>query len=378
LGSSSRDDNATSADVVLEGTTDQKTGTVTLSRKTGSFNFALKFTGALDQSTGEAVPITSDGLPSAARAAFHFSRWHWPGPSQAEQEKYRERCVTVAKKCTGGCLVTDVAEGDRAAFREASAVKPPTEENLWDLRELCLKWTNNPACSPGDIGDPIKRKEAEVLRKGERGNISSFCEKKATACNCLASDFSNEQEREEALHLLHADRKPFFIGGGVELGRTRFKYLDRATLDPQAANHNDWLVIGRAGVFLAPVGFVLASYSYSQAFSPAPSTSLCTPLSGTSVPGATTCRTVALGAPTADKGSTVGLELRRISASGIGIAPAVRYLFDSDVTTVEVPIYFIPGSDKSMVGGVRVGWRSDQKNVTVSVFVGGAFGLVPQ
>ena len=44
---------------------------------------------------------------------------------------------------------------------------------------------------------------------------------------------------------------------------------------------------------------------------------------------------------------------------------------------MQLPLYFLTGKDKGLIGGVRMGWRSDERTASVSVFVGSAFSLVP-
>jgi len=47
------------------------------------------------------------------------------------------------------------------------------------------------------------------------------------------------------------------------------------------------------------------------------------------------------------------------------------------VTAVLIPVYFLKDAKGTPIGGVRGGWRSDTNAVTISLFVGAAFGLMP-
>ena len=59
------------------------------------------------------------------------------------------------------------------------------------------------------------------------------------------------------------------------------------------------------------------------------------------------------------------------------MSPMVQYDVKKNVTAVIAPFYFLQDSKKNLIGGVRGSWRSDTKAVIISVFVGGAFALLP-
>ena len=49
---------------------------------------------------------------------------------------------------------------------------------------------------------------------------------------------------------------------------------------------------------------------------------------------------------------------------------------DEDVTLgLDLPVYFLQNKDGQFVGGLRAGWRSDTKEVSVALFVGSALDL---
>ncbi len=382
-GAKSGEEQRTAAQVILEGSTKDKTGTLSLSRKTGSLHYELKVTGALDEATSEAVPLTLDGLSAGSRASFNFSQWIWHGPSLREHREFLELCRHDAATCS--CELEDFEKpADQAAAKALLATTRPSATDLLEAQKICATWTGSLGCSTADIQDPAERGRAQELLKGTpptasaRAQYQTLCRERAKACRCQLSDFTDPAVHAEALHLERADRRPIFIGGGVEVGRTRFKYVDPTSLGAKSAIHNDWSVSGRAGAFIAPVGFFVATYSYAKAFSPAGApTNVCTPLDNTTVTGSASCRSVTIGPPTSSAKSVVSLQLRRISTRGVGFAPTVQRDVRAKVTAVVLPVYFFVGTDKDLVGGVRAGWRSDQKGATVSVFVGTAFSLAP-
>lgn len=72
------------------------------------------------------------------------------------------------------------------------------------------------------------------------------------------------------------------------------------------------------------------------------------------------------------KNNIVSLEARYL-LSKVAIAAIVSRNLRKDVTTVEVPVYFLGNPDTLFNGGVRIGWESKEKKVTAGVFVGAPF-----
>lgn len=100
------------------------------------------------------------------------------------------------------------------------------------------------------------------------------------------------------------------------------------------------------------------------------------------------CLSGALGAPKDQKKLIWGLEYRRLFElpftddeqplfRAIGIAPQVLHDSRSDVTSLDLPIYFVPNEKGEYIGGVRLGWNSKDHDVVAGLFVNRAFGVRP-
>ena len=99
------------------------------------------------------------------------------------------------------------------------------------------------------------------------------------------------------------------------------------------------------------------------------------PLSSLSAGGATVCTEAVLGAPVRRHGNQVFAELRKFFGP-VAMSPRFTRDFTKDVTGVELPVYFLQNTDGGFTGGVRVGWRSDKRGMTVVGFVGQVLGLL--
>lgn len=178
---------------------------------------------------------------------------------------------------------------------------------------------------------------------------------------------------ERLADLEHLNDIPWFFGGDVGVERASFRFLDRATLAARTEDHESVTASGRLGYFSSAFGFVIGSYTFKNAFSPAGAqTQVCRPIEGTA---STRCDSAVIGPPGEKQLHVVGVELRRFMAStAAAIAPSVQRDLNKGVTSVDVPVYFIRNSTGAPIGGVRFGWRSDTKEVTALAFVGAALG----
>ena len=84
--------------VSLDATTDEKKGSVAIvfESPAEALTFGITAKGPLDKDTGEATPITLEGLPSDASAEFAFNYFHWRSP--APPGEIAAFCKKVANK----------------------------------------------------------------------------------------------------------------------------------------------------------------------------------------------------------------------------------------------------------------------------------------
>jgi hypothetical protein len=160
----------------------------------------------------------------------------------------------------------------------------------------------------------------------------------------------------------------FAVTGGW--GHDSFRWTDPATLAQQSSQHENLKVQGSAGVFVAPVGFLTATYARQRLYQAPPATQLCVPAGGA---GALTCSTTAIAAPTAADEDLLSGELRRYFGRGFAAGVAVTRNVTAKQTAVEVPLYFIPDSKGKLNGGIAGQWSTDNRGVRLLAFIGTVF-----
>lgn len=78
--------------------------------------------------------------------------------------------------------------------------------------------------------------------------------------------------------------------------------------------------------------------------------------------------------PTAHDRELLFVELRYSFSSKFAASLQVTHGLEEDTTGLDVPFYFF-GDERGLRGGVRLGWRDDDGELTTGVFVGKAFKL---
>jgi hypothetical protein len=167
------------------------------------------------------------------------------------------------------------------------------------------------------------------------------------------------------------------LEGGV--GYKNFSYLDAVAGKHDTVRDS---LSAKAYFSIYPYGdpsSVTASLSYQHAFKDAKSSTLCPTPGG---PGPLVCLTGPVGRPLNDDATLLSLEARReFATTGVpfakkfALSAQVTRDFHSDVTGVDVPVYFVPDEKGNLIGGLRFGWTSEKNEATFGLFVGSAFSL---
>jgi len=110
------------------------------------------------------------------------------------------------------------------------------------------------------------------------------------------------------------------------------------------------------------------SYRREDSFKAADSRHLCTP-SSVGPSGTLECADFVVGEPSPDNGNALSVEQWMSIAGVAGIRLKFSHDFTKDVSGWELPVYVIPDGKGGIGGGVRVGYRTDDKKPRFSVFV---------
>jgi hypothetical protein len=162
------------------------------------------------------------------------------------------------------------------------------------------------------------------------------------------------------------------------VGRKVHNFIDPTLVAMDKDKHTPWGVKAFGSVLPArTLSTWTASVEYQQDYKDGSSKILCpTAVSGVS----TTCLNAPVGAPEDKEKLLVGLEWRSlvpISKKGpiqnLGVSAQLLYDERSDDWGVDVPIYFATDEKGKLIGGVRLGYKSDDDDFKIGVFVGAPF-----
>lgn len=164
------------------------------------------------------------------------------------------------------------------------------------------------------------------------------------------------------------------VSGRGTVGRESFSYLEEGSLAERMQNETPYALELGLGVFQPAMGLIAANYKYQESYQATEARDICSPLAGTE--GAIACRSASLGAPDKIGSNILTLEWRKyVFAPYVALNPKVNVDLQSDVVGLEMPVYFLMNSEGLLNGGIRVGWRSDTREVTAVAFVGSAFNF---
>lgn len=322
LPATSYQGDSTTVELVLEGTTDDKTGVASIGWKRGSRELRVKVKGPLDKS-GRAEPLSLEGLGADAELDVAFNWMAFGHPTPEEQGQVFDVCNAILPEA---CRATNAAKG---------CDKLTTPVTVDQLATLCT----DPDTAP------------DVCR----------------VCNL---EEMPSRYRPVVQRLLRHDTPSWIFGGNVTGGRKTFEYLEGTDLTAQSVIRDSWSATARLGFYSSDFGFVLASYTYERGYRAAGGEAdICQPIAGTP---AVRCSAGVIGAPVEQERRFLSLEARRFFLGGTAIAPRIQRDLEKKTTAVAVPIYFLTNKEGAPTGGVRLAWRSDTRAATVSVFVGAA------
>lgn len=176
---------------------------------------------------------------------------------------------------------------------------------------------------------------------------------------------------------------PGGIAYGIEAraGYKQHDFVDLSALKMEDDTLTPWGVRAYYGYLPRPLQSFTASVDYAEGKKDAKSGVLCPPGAGVAV----TCLSGALGPPKKEERLIAAFEYRELFPlpqtwllKGVGVAAQVSHDLKNDRTVLDLPIYLVPDAKQNFLGGVRLGWNSEDHDIVAGVFVSSAFGTRPQ
>jgi hypothetical protein len=328
------DTSASGYDIVLEGTSEEKTATAsaTWTSHDSTETYQLKLTGPLNRMTKEAVPFTLAGLPGNGSAEFTYQHILLAHSRDAEAQ---ELLCELADRGLEDC-------GDNAFLDEA---RRPT------VRDLRNEYSQASA----------QRKAVLCRIVGKR--------------LCFTHDFESVQMRDAYFAMTNAPKSLALWGLTAGVSRSTFTYLTAVDLDAQEESHSNWKLGAHVGLYRPTTGYLRAGVAHLDTYRPAEATAseICQAVDGAE---ATRCREIVIGAPTNVRSTIASLEWRYFLPGGkVAISPSISRDLENRVTALILPVYFL-GSEGGLTGGARIGWESEKEAITFAIFVGAALKVV--
>jgi hypothetical protein len=95
------------------------------------------------------------------------------------------------------------------------------------------------------------------------------------------------------------------------------------------------------------------------------SATFCSPITGSVLES---CSSLPLGEAAKVESTVAALEARRFFGT-LAVAPSAQYDFDSSIWGLEVPVFLTRDQKGAFTGGVKLGWRSDERDPIATVFI---------
>jgi hypothetical protein len=154
-----------------------------------------------------------------------------------------------------------------------------------------------------------------------------------------------------------------FIEG--KLGQKKFDFFDSQAAEKEETEISSSISSSLVGIY-GP-GRISFGLSYQSAFEDAKTKARhCEDIGSSDL--LQKCKELPLGPPSRMDSMIARTELRHIFGKW-ALSPLASWDFKKDVGALELPIYFLPDNKGLLTGGLKLGWRSDGKNLTGSIFL---------
>lgn len=167
---------------------------------------------------------------------------------------------------------------------------------------------------------------------------------------------------------------PWFYSFSAEGGRQNYPWVDRTTLADMKVSRTSRAFVFSVATLRANDDFYSLAYRKGTNHEAGKATQLCVPLTEGSA--SLVCKQTALDGPTQKDAEVVILQYRRFFTENLAISPKVARDIKSNITQIDVPVYFFRNPTGGLTGGASASWRSDEREVTARIFVGAALRLI--
>jgi hypothetical protein len=334
-------------------------------------------------SPAAAQPASAAGsaaLSPSERAAVLDGAWTRSADPTGHSAVATNTFVTL-EGSSGGRMATaqlGVATGNLAlAFALKGAVDGDTKQatfgDLNGLRDkssldVSLTWSH------WDLGDPAPK----LLPACEEFAAATGAKLEDIPCSLLALKRDKTAAGKAALKSILRRLDPgtvYFTGIRAAVAPEAFTFTNVPDLTSRTQRHTSWSVTTNAGVLTSQSVLLAGHYTYEVAYLGGGNSQLCQPVTSTS---SLVCSDRIIGGPAREASNLIGGEIRKFFGARVAVSPRVNVdaAGGNTLVGIEVPLYFLRSGEGGLTGGAMVGWRSDDRSIVVSAFVGEVLGLL--
>lgn len=316
------------------------------------------------------------------------------GPGSAFQVDATEGSGSVSIKIAGswGDPGLEGRNSGRGQYKvwSLTASAPLGDEDLHSLgtldglaksSSLSLAWRRfNMTLSRAE--DTNRDEEIEATARANCVRSAGGDDDLASACQGAMNDaFISEHApnlHDEYLALFFPNEPSIAYGLEGTISYKKYDYIDTSSFAAASSEKAPWGIKGFASFMpRESLTAYTTALEYQRVYEEQDAAILCPTNTG---PDATECLNGAVGTPNQDDKLLVSFEARRLFSnlllgSDIGLSGQVTYDLANGETGFDAPIYLVPNSDGSLLGGIRFQYNSDKDDFVAGVFVGSAFSL---
>lgn len=194
----------------------------------------------------------------------------------------------------------------------------------------------------------------------------------------FVADWLGSEREDDYLETMAPERLGFAYGLEGHVGHKEHSFTDSALLKADDETNTPWGVKGFFSLLPAnSINSLTGSLEYQRSWKDGKTKILC-PTGSTAL--SVECLNAPVDAPEKTKKLLTGLEWRGlipVSKKGpinyLGISAQVLYDHKSNEWGLDVPIYLAPDEKGKLIGGVRLGYKSEDDEFKAGVFVGAPF-----
>lgn len=338
-------------------------------------------------------------VPLALVATFAGTTAFAQSPGEAADQ---QRAVVAAQVTAAAAVVSNAVVDVAPAFVLEASTKNDVASGQIGFQLRSWSLTVGASAPVGDTSSTRTLADLDGLRNKASGNaaliwshwsIPDVASALTDACTAYAAEMaaatagctyleikrlseSGDPAAKAALKTIreHVKRGTVVFGGvRGKVAPEKFNFLNRSDLTAASEAHTSWSGSALAGLLFEDGLMISAAYTRQMVYEAGDQSQIC---ESAGTPGAFQCDNHVVGRPTRERANQASVEIRKALGGSFAVSPKATYDWRRNVTGIVVPFYLLKSPAGGLSGGIALGWRSDTRALTASVFVGQVLSLI--